>query len=264
MTFLNIEQLTASYNGAVNQAPVLQNVSLQIKDNDFVVILGPSGCGKTTLLNLIAGFNRPEAGKLEIDGKRIVAPGADRCVISQQDALLPWLNVVDNVAFALQLRGINKAVRQQLAREFIELVGLQGYEHAAVWELSGGMKQRVSLARALVAEPQLLLLDEPFAALDAFSRERMQLLLLSVWQQTGKQMLLITHDIEEAIFLATDLVLMAPRPGRIEKHIKLGFSQQVCDGVDARAIKADPEFIRIREQVLAWFFRQNHNLSAVE
>lgn len=265
MTQLNIEALTVRYRGeGSNQPPVIGNLSLEIKSNDFVVILGPSGCGKTTLLNLIAGFSEPTSGSLKLDGHKISGPGADRCVISQQDALLPWLNVLDNVAFSLQLRGIAPSSRHETARGIIELVGLKGYEHFPVWELSGGMKQRVSLARALVADPQILLMDEPFAALDAFSREKMQLLLLSIWQQTQKQILLITHDIEEALFLASELVLMAAKPGRIVERVPLSFGKQFCEGLDVRQIKSSPEFIRMREKVLIWFFQQNDKLNIQE
>ena len=265
MTQLNIEELTVSYNGGKpDHPPVIANLNLQIKSNDFIVILGPSGCGKTTLLNLIAGFNLPSSGSLQIDGRKITGPGADRCVISQQDTLLPWLNVQDNVAFSLQLKGVDKTRRLEIARQTIEQVGLKGYELYPVWELSGGMKQRVSLARALVADPQILLMDEPFAALDAFSREKMQLLLLTIWQQTQKQILLITHDIEEALFLASELVLMAPKPGRIVERVPLSFGNQYCNGLDARTIKSSPEFIKMREKVLSWFFNQNKKLDILE
>lgn len=257
MSFLTIDRVTANYNADANdQRWVLENLSLQLKSDDLLVILGPSGCGKTTLLNLVAGFTKPVKGRIELDGKTVTGPGAERGVISQQDALLPWLNVLDNVAFGLQLQGVAKAERQQTASQLLGLVGLQGFEVHPVWALSGGMKQRVSLARALAANPQLLLMDEPFGALDAFTREQMQELLLKVWKQTRKQVLLITHDIEEAVFLATELVLMTPRPGKIVERLSLDFGQRYSNGESARQIKSDPDFIKTREQVLAWFFGQ--------
>lgn len=257
MSFLNIDRVTANYNADVNdQRWVLENLSLQVKSDDLLVILGPSGCGKTTLLNLVAGFTKPVKGRIELDAKTVTGPGAERGVISQQDALLPWLNVLDNVAFGLQLQGVAKLERQQTASQLLGLVGLQGFEAHPVWALSGGMKQRVSLARALAANPQLLLMDEPFGALDAFTREQMQELLLKVWKQTRKQVLLITHDIEEAVFLATELVLMTPRPGKIVERLSLDFGQRYSNGESARQIKSDSAFIKTREQVLAWFFGQ--------
>jgi len=257
MSFLNIDRVTAHYNANLNDERwVLENLSLQVKSDDLLVILGPSGCGKTTLLNLVAGFTKPVTGRIELDGKPVTGPGAERGVISQQDALLPWLNVLDNVAFGLQLQGVAKLERQQTASQLLGLVGLQDFETHPVWALSGGMKQRVSLARALAANPQLLLMDEPFGALDAFSREQMQELLLKVWKQTRKQVLLITHDIEEAVFLATELVLMTPRPGKIVERLSLDFGQRYSNGESARQIKSDPDFIKTREQVLAWFFGQ--------
>ena len=252
MSLLNIDQVSAHYH----QELVLDRVSLQLKGGALVVILGPSGCGKTTLLNLVAGYTSPAGGRIELDGLQVSGPGAERGVIFQQDALLPWLTVIDNVAFGLQLKGMPQKERIAVARKVLALVDLARYEHHAVWELSGGMKQRIALARALAADPKILLLDEPFGALDAFIREQMQQLLLKVWSETHKQILLITHDIEEAIFLATELVLMTPRPGRIEQKLSLNFGRRYCAGESARQIKSDPLFIQTREQVLQWFFNQ--------
>jgi taurine transport system ATP-binding protein len=256
MTFLNIDHVSAHYGEGLHRNCVLDDVSLQIKTNDLIVILGASGCGKTTLLNLIAGFTLPTSGKIELDGQRVTQPSAERGVIFQQDALLPWLPVLENAAFGLKLRGVPKNEREKVARQFLGLVNLAQFEKHHSWELSGGMKQRVALARALATNPRILLMDEPFGALDALTREQMQELLLNVWSQTHKQMLLITHDIEEAIFLATELILMTPKPGKIAERLKVNFSQRYVSGESARQIKSDPEFIRIREQVLEWFFHQ--------
>ncbi len=257
MSVLNINQLSYAYLAETGaETTILENISLEICQDSLVVVLGPSGCGKTTLLNLIAGFTKPTRGSIELNDKLIEGPSADRGVITQQDALLPWLNVSENVSFGLKLQGISKTERQETATHLLNLVGLQKFAKQPVWTLSGGMKQRVSLARALAANPQLLLMDEAFGALDAFTREQMQELLLSVQKQTHKQIVLITHDIEEAVFLATDLILLAPNPGRVVERISLDFGQRFKQGESTRAIKSDPAFIQKREEILAWFFAQ--------
>lgn len=258
MTVLNVDHISAHYDDGLHESCVLDDVSLKINADDLIVILGASGCGKTTLLNLIAGFTSPSSGKIELDGKLVLGPSAERGVIFQQGALLPWLSVLENVAFGLKIRGVSRIERENVARHFLELVNLSKFDKHHSWELSGGMKQRVALARALASEPRVLLMDEPFGALDALTREQMQELLLNVWSKTHKQMLLITHDIEEAIFLATELILMTPRPGKIAQRLPLNFSQRYVLGESARQIKSDPDFIRIREQVLEWFFHQEN------
>lgn len=249
---LRIAHLNASYGGQ----PVLQDISLRVEDNALVVVLGPSGCGKTTLLNLIAGFLPVESGSISLDGKAIQGPGADRGVVFQHEGLLPWRNVLDNVAFGLQIAGMARQPREALARQMIKNVGLEGAEKRHIWQLSGGQRQRVGIARALAADPRLLLLDEPFGALDAFTREQMQTLLLRLWQDSGKQILLITHDIEEAIFLASELVLLSPGPGRVQETLTLNFGQRFVDGEPCRSIKSDPDFIAQREYVLNRVFAQ--------
>ncbi|WP_205953742.1 taurine ABC transporter ATP-binding subunit [Pantoea stewartii] len=249
---LRIAHLNANYGGQ----PVLQDISLRVEDNALVVVLGPSGCGKTTLLNLIAGFLPVESGSISLDGKAIQGPGADRGVVFQHEGLLPWRNVLDNVAFGLQIAGMARQPREALARQMIKNVGLEGAEKRHIWQLSGGQRQRVGIARALAADPRLLLLDEPFGALDAFTREQMQTLLLRLWQDSGKQILLITHDIEEAIFLASELVLLSPGPGRVQETLTLNFGQRFVDGEPCRSIKSDPDFIAQREYVLNRVFAQ--------
>ncbi|AIZ34648.1 taurine ABC transporter ATP-binding subunit [Pseudomonas sp. K1(2024)] len=254
MALLELERISAQYPGA--STPVLDDINLTLAPGQLLVALGPSGSGKTSLLNLIAGFVAPSGGRITLDGQPVRGPGADRGVVFQDDALLPWQTVLGNVAFGLELAGIPRAQREAKAREMLALVDLAGFAERRTWQLSGGQKQRVGLARALAADPRLLLMDEPFGALDAFTREQMQTLLLQVWQRTAKPVLLITHDIEEAVFLASDLILLAPNPGRVVERLQLDFGQRYAAGESARAIKSDPRFIETREHVLSRVFAQ--------
>ncbi len=249
---LRIAHLNARYAGQ----PVLQDINLQLDSHELLVVLGPSGCGKTTLLNLVAGFLPVESGSITLDNQPVTGPGAERVVVFQHEGLLPWRNVLDNVAFGLQLAGMSRPDRDAIARRLIRQVGLEGAEKRAIWQLSGGQRQRVGIARALATDPQLLLLDEPFGALDAFTREQMQTLLLTLWRDSGKQILLITHDIEEAIFLASELILLSPGPGRIVERLRPGFGQRFAAGESCRSIKSDPQFIAQREYVLSRVFDQ--------
>lgn len=254
MALLQLERISAQYPGSPE--PVLADISLTLGPQQLLVALGPSGSGKTSLLNLIAGFVEPSAGRITLDGVPVKGPSAERGVVFQDDALLPWQDVLANVAFGLELAGVAKDKREKIAREMLALVDLSGFENRRIWQLSGGQKQRVGLARALAADPRVLLMDEPFGALDAFTREQMQELLLQVWQRTAKPVFLITHDIEEAVFLATDLILLAPNPGQIVERLPLDFGQRYAAGESARAIKSDPRFIETREHVLSKVFSQ--------
>ncbi|WP_421355816.1 taurine ABC transporter ATP-binding subunit [Pseudocitrobacter faecalis] len=254
---LQLSHLYADYGGK----PVLEDINLTLDSGELLVVLGPSGCGKTTLLNLIAGFVPYQQGSITLGGKRVDGPGAERGVVFQNEGLLPWRNVQDNIALGLQLSGMAKAERLEIAREMLKKVGLEGAEKRFVWQLSGGQRQRVGIARALAANPQLLLLDEPFGALDAFTREQMQTLLLKLWNDTGKQIMLITHDIEEAVFLATELVLLSPGPGRVMERLPLDFARRYVAGESCRSIKSDPQFIAMREYVLSRVFEQREAFS---
>ena len=254
---LQISHLSADYGGK----PALADINLTLDSGELLVVLGPSGCGKTTLLNLIAGFVPYQHGSITLEGQRGGGPGAGRGGVVQHEGLLPWRNVQDNVALGLQLAGVDKAARRETAVRMLKKVGLEGAEKRFIWQLSGGQRQRVGIARALAANPQLLLLDEPFGALDAFTREQMQTLLLSLWHETGKQVLLITHDIEEAVFMATELVLLSPGPGRVLERLPLNFGRRFIAGESCRSIKSDPQFIAQREYVLSRVFEQREAFS---
>ena len=253
---LEIRDASVVYPAADGRQPVeaLRRVDLRIEPDDFVVALGASGCGKSTLLNLIAGVLSPSSGEILLDGRKITGPGADRSVVFQKHALIPWLNVIDNLAFGLKLQGASERQRRATAERFIALLGLEGFQKSPVYELSGGMQQRVGIARALTCDPKLLLMDEPLGALDALTREKAQELILRIWDSTQKSVFFITHSVEEALFVGTRLVVMSPRPGRIAHQFDLPFSRLFLDGTPARAVKASREFIDLREEVLGIVF----------
>jgi ABC-type nitrate/sulfonate/bicarbonate transport system ATPase subunit len=194
----------------------LQATDLDVAQNDFITILGPSGCGKSTLLRIVAGLDVPTAGEVRLDGQRIAGPGADRGMVFQSYTLFPWLDVIDNVCFGLRERGLPRAEQLDTARGYLEKVGLKGFEHHYPKQLSGGMQQRTAIARALANKPRMLLMDEPFGALDHQTRELMQELLLGIWEAERTTVLFVTHDIDEAVFMGSRVTVMSARPGRIK------------------------------------------------
>jgi taurine transport system ATP-binding protein len=249
---LNVENASVWF-AARDRSPVhaLDRVSLEIPDGGFVVALGTSGCGKSTLLNAMAGFLPLSSGAITLNGRAVEGPGADRGVVFQKDALLPWKSVAENVALGLKFAGVGRAERRERALELLRLVGLADFADSAPYELSGGMRQRVGIARALAPDPAILLMDEPFGALDSMTREQMQELLVDIWKRTNKQVFFITHSIEEALFLGTQLIVMSPRPGRIVARYDLDFVRTFARDRDARAIKTAPAFSALREEIRA-------------
>lgn len=247
MTALRLSNVSLHYGTGL---PVLYNVSLGLARGEFVSVIGRSGSGKTSLLNLAGGFVRPSLGQISVGGRPVTGPGPDRAVVFQDDALYPWRSVRENVALPLKLRGLPPADRARQADRWLAEVGLQEHGDKHVWQLSGGQRQRVGLARALASEPEFLLMDEPLGALDAMTRDKMHELLLRLWQDSHAGALLITHSVEEAVFLSTSVVVLAPSPGRIVHQEQMEFGRRFLAGEDPRALKSEPAFITARERLL--------------
>ena len=222
----------------------LDNINLQVEDGEFVTIVGPSGCGKTTFINLCDGLLKPTAGHITIDGKQVTGPGNDRGMVFQDSCLMPWRTVFKNVIFGLECQGLDNGEGQERARNFIKLVGLQGFEDHYPHELSGGMQQRCNLARALTVDPKILIMDEPFAALDAQTREIMQLELLRIWNEARKTILFITHQINEAIYLADRVIVFGARPGKVKQTIKINIPRP-----RGLAVKRSKEFLEYEDKL---------------
>jgi NitT/TauT family transport system ATP-binding protein len=220
-------------------------IDLHLQPNEFVCMVGASGCGKSTLLKIIAGLMLPTTGNIWVDGETVPGPGADRGMVFQNYTLFPWLTVAGNIGFGLELKGATKADRQQKVAYYLEVVGLTRFANAYPKQLSGGMKQRVAIARALANEPAVLLMDEPFGALDAQTKEQMQQFLHELWRQTHTTILMVTHDVEEAIFLAQRVYVMSAHPGRIQSEIVVPFPEERL-----LSIKLDSGFVKIKRQIV--------------
>lgn len=219
---LVIENVSKSFEGKGKRFVALENISLHVEEGEFVCLVGPSGCGKSTLLNLIAGLDKPDGGQILTNGKPVTEPGRDRMMMFQEHALFPWLDVLGNVMFGLKLKpNLNNAERREVAKFYLHLVGLEKFMHSAVHELSGGMRQRVALARSLAPNPTILLMDEPFGALDALTRENLYGDLQRIWQQRKKTIVFVTHNIREAVCLGDRVVLFSPNPGKIREEFKV-------------------------------------------
>ena len=245
-TQLRIEAVERSFPGIRGGAPTraLEPVRLDVVQNDFIAILGPSGCGKSTLLRIVAGLDFPSAGRVLLDGAEVRGPGADRGMVFQSYTLFPWLTVAENIGFGLRERGVAEAERRRVAAEWMEKVGLTGFANHFPRMLSGGMQQRTALARALANDPKILLLDEPFGALDHQTRSLMQEMLLGIWEAARKTVLLVTHDIEEAIFMASRVVVMTARPGRIKSVVDIPFAHP-----RPYTLKTTPEFAALKARL---------------
>jgi NitT/TauT family transport system ATP-binding protein len=242
---LVIDQVGKVFSTKSGEVVALDQTSFTVMEGEFVTILGPSGCGKSTILRVVAGLEEPSSGHVYLDGKEIKGPGPDRGMVFQSYTLYPWLTVEENITFGLQLKGISKRERKEVAAHYLELIGLKGFEKHYPIQLSGGMKQRVAIARALANDPEILLMDEPFGALDAQTRAIMQEILLKVWEESKKTILFITHDVEESIFLGDSIYVMTARPGRLKKQIKVPLPRPR----DYHA-KNSPEFAALKQELL--------------
>lgn len=251
MSTLSIDKISMRFdlpNGSHVQA--LKDISLEIKTGELMSVLGPSGCGKTTLLNIVAGFLAPTQGTMTLNNHLITGPDAERGMVFQQGALFEWMSVRENVSFGPRMKGQREAEWRENVDHLLDIVGLRDFKEKSVFELSGGMQQRVALARCLANDPDVILMDEPLGALDALTREKMQGLVLKLWKETGKTIILITHSVEEALLLGERLLVLAPRPGRIHREYRLPFADMGV-GQDLREVKKHPEFGEKREEILS-------------
>ena len=248
-SMIDIENVSVVYEGQKGQTEALKNVSMKINKGDFVVLLGPSGCGKTTLLNIVAGYNKHNEGKVTMEGETITGPSKERGVVFQSTNLYPWLTVKENIEYGLKINKQDKERIEKTSQAFLEEIALSEYANHYPFELSGGMKQRVALVRSLINDPKILLMDEPFGALDAMTRVNMQALLRTLWHKGDQTFFLITHDIDEALSLGTRVMVMSKNPGQIIKEYHLDFQNKISNDDDYIAT-LDPEFISIKNEIL--------------
>jgi taurine transport system ATP-binding protein len=244
-----IENVDLAYSAKTGDIKALENINFNIFPGEFVCVLGPSGCGKSTLLKILAGFIQPTSGVVKLDGEVIKGTDWHRGVVFQNPPLYEWFSVRDNVAFGPKMRKVPKAEYQKLTDEYLEKVGLKDFADKKIYELSGGMKQRVSIARALINDPEILLMDEPFGALDALTRENVQDLTRKIWWNTGKTIFFITHDVEEALLLGSRIIVLSKHPGKVIEDIYVNFSRRIVEEC-ATDIKFTEEFYKYREKLL--------------
>ena len=244
--YLEVSKLHKQFATLKGPVVALKDVNLQIEAGEFVCVVGASGSGKSTLLRLIAGLEIPTAGQVAVDGERVTGPGADRGMVFQDYTLYPWMRVQQNVEFGLKLQGVDKQSRREQASYYLEMVGLTQFAQSLPKQLSGGMKQRVAIARALTSQPKILLMDEPFGALDAQTKETMQQFLLELWEKTGTSILMITHDVREAVFLSQRIYVMTARPGTVQKEIVVELG-----GVRSHTTRELPKFKQYKDDVMA-------------
>lgn len=243
MALLEIKGVSKQFLAEGKEMIALQDINLNIDENEFVCFIGPSGCGKTTLLRIIAGLEEASTGTILLDGKSIKGPGPERGMVFQEYSLFPWRKVIDNIVFGLEMKGVPSAERLAQGRQYLKMVGLERFETRYPHELSGGMKQRVAIARALVNHPRALLMDEPFGALDAQTRNIMQSELLRIWQEEQETVVFVTHSVDEAIYLADRIVIMSARPGRIKDIIEIPLARP--------RNRTSPEVNLIRDRILS-------------
>lgn len=253
---VSIKNASLEYNSEKGKVLALKEANLDIKKGEFICVLGPSGCGKSTLLNIIAGFHKPTSGCAMMGTEEINGPNWKRGVVFQTPPLYPWLNIYENIAFGPKKRKLPKDQIEHEVNKYIELVGLKDFKKQKPYELSGGMRQRASLARVLVNQPEMILMDEPLGALDALTRTNMQALIRKIWNKTGNTVFFITHDVDEALALATRVIVMSARPGRIVKEFHTDFTYDI-DGPNQEAARYSREYMLIREEILNIINTQN-------
>ena len=250
----NLQKIFPAANKNGKELTALKDINLEVKESEFVVMVWPSGCGKSTLINIIGGLEEATEGEVLIEGKPVTAPGADRGMVFQGYSLFPWLTVQKNVEFGLKMKKVAKAERERIAKEYIQLVGLSGFENALPKQLSGGMKQRVAIARTLANSPEILLMDEPFGALDAQTRMVMQELLAKISRETKNTILFITHDIDEAILLADRIYVMSRRPGTIREILEVQMS-----GERSHEMLVTPEFLQMKRKIMDMLWQESQD-----
>ena len=249
------EHIDKRYTSGKKSTKAIEDASIDIQDNDFVCIVGPSGCGKSTLLRMLAGLDFPTSGNIIVNDRKVTGPGPDRGMVFQTYTLFPWMSVEDNIKFGLKLKNMPKDKQEEIAKRYLKIIGLEKFAKSYPKELSGGMKQRVAIARALANQPEVLLMDEPFGALDPHTKSMMQLLMREIWEKEHPTVVFITHDIDEAVFLANKIYVMSARPGKIMKEVNVYLPHK-----RTLELKDSTEFIKIRKDINSLLYSSNKNV----